>query len=104
MMSGFAIPILQHFLVKFLAKPLHHCCYRCWIFSWAMTHIWANAEYRSQVGATNRLENIDFRYVSVVSLSRLFACKVVDVFSFHLQSFHWFIAPPSRNYFQGDRP
>jgi hypothetical protein len=38
-----------------------------------------NDEYRSQVGATNRPENI---------VSRLFACKVVDVFSFHLQIFH----------------
>jgi hypothetical protein len=35
---------------------------------------------------------------------RLFACKVVDVFSFHLQIFHWFIAPPSRRYFQGHSP
>jgi hypothetical protein len=32
-------------------------------------------EYRSQVGATNRLENI-----VIPSLSRQFACKVVDVF------------------------
>jgi hypothetical protein len=37
----------------------------------------------------------------VSSLSRLFACKVVDVFCFHLQIFHWFVAPPSRRYFQG---
>jgi hypothetical protein len=29
----------------------------------------------------------------------IFACKVVDVFSFH-----WFIAPPSRRYFQGHSP
>jgi hypothetical protein len=29
---------------------------------------------------------------------------VVDVFSFHLQIFHWFIAPPSRRYFQGHGP
>jgi hypothetical protein len=58
---------------------------RCWIFSWAMSHIWVHDEYRSQVGAPKRPENI--RYVSVVSLSRLFACKVVDVFSFHLQLF-----------------
>jgi hypothetical protein len=40
----------------------------------------------------------------VSSLSRLFACKVVDVFSFHLHIFHWFIAPPSRRYFQGHSP
>jgi hypothetical protein len=33
--------------------------YRCWIFSWAMSHI----------GATNQRENIVIRYVSVVSLS-----------------------------------
>jgi hypothetical protein len=38
------------------------------------------------------------------SLSRLFASKVVDVFSFHLQIFHWFIAPPSRRYIQGHSP
>jgi hypothetical protein len=30
--------------------------------------------------------------------------KVVDVFSFHLQIFHWFIAPPARKYFQGHNP
>jgi hypothetical protein len=56
--------------------------YSYWIFSWAMSHICANEEYRCQVGATNRPENIVICYVSVVSLSRLFACKVVDVFSF----------------------
>jgi hypothetical protein len=38
-----------------------------------MSHICANDEYRSQVGATNRPENIVIRYV----------------FSFHLQIFHW---------------
>jgi hypothetical protein len=43
---------------------------RNWIFSWAM----------SQVDATN----IVIRYVSVVSLSRQLACKVGDVFSFHI--------------------
>jgi hypothetical protein len=43
--------------------------YRYWIFSWAMSHICANEEYRSQVGATNRPENIVICYVSVVSLS-----------------------------------
>jgi hypothetical protein len=32
----------------------------------------------------------------VSSLSRLFACKIVDVFSFHLQIFHWFIADISK--------
>jgi hypothetical protein len=54
--------------------------------------------YRSQVAqvATNRPENIVIRY--------LFICKVVDVFSFHLQIFHCFIAPPSRRYFQGHSP
>jgi hypothetical protein len=31
---------------------------KSWIFSWAMSHICANDEYRSQVGATNRPENI----------------------------------------------
>jgi hypothetical protein len=34
-----------------------------------MSYICANDESRSQVGATNRLENIVIRYVSVVSLS-----------------------------------
>jgi hypothetical protein len=38
-----------------------------WIFSWAMSHICVNDEYRSQVGATNRPENIVIRYVSFVS-------------------------------------
>jgi hypothetical protein len=33
-----------------------------------MSHICANDEYRSQVGATNRPENIVIRCVSVVSL------------------------------------
>jgi hypothetical protein len=46
-----------------------------------MSHICANDEYRSQVGATNRPKNIVIRY------SRLSAYKVVDVFSFHLQIF-----------------
>jgi hypothetical protein len=43
--------------------------YRSWIFSWAMSHICANDEYRSQAGATNRPENVVIRYVSVISLS-----------------------------------
>jgi hypothetical protein len=55
-----------------------------WIFSWAMSHICGNDEYWSQLGATNRPENIVICCVSFVSLSRLFACKVVDVVSFHL--------------------
>jgi hypothetical protein len=42
-----------------------------WIFSWAMSHICANYEYRFRVGATNRPENILVRYVSVVSLSAI---------------------------------
>jgi hypothetical protein len=46
-----------------------------WIFSWAMSHICGNDEYWSQLGATNRPENIVIRYVSFVSLSRLFACR-----------------------------
>jgi hypothetical protein len=45
--------------------------YRFWIFSWAVSHICANDEYRSQVGATNRPENIVIRYVSDVSLSSI---------------------------------
>jgi hypothetical protein len=43
--------------------------HRWWIFSWAMSHICANDEYRSQVGTANRPVNIVIRYVSVVSLS-----------------------------------
>jgi hypothetical protein len=78
--------------------------YRSWIFSWAMSHICANDEYRSQVGATNRPENVVIRCNNVVSLSRVFARKVVDVFSFNLQIFHWFIALPSCKYFQGHSP
>jgi hypothetical protein len=69
-----------------------------------MGHICANDDRRSQVGATNQPENIVMRYVIVVSLSRLVACKVVDVFSFHLEIFHWFSAPLSRRYFQGYSP
>jgi hypothetical protein len=74
-----------------------------------MTHICANDEYRPQVGATNRPENIVIRYVGFISLSYLFECiylnlKVVDVFSIHLQIFHLFIAPPSPTYFQGHSP
>jgi hypothetical protein len=46
--------------------------------------MWANEEYRSQLGATNRPENTVISY-DVSSLSRLGACKIVDVFSFHLQ-------------------
>jgi hypothetical protein len=42
---------------------------KCWIFSWAMSHICANDEYRSQVGPTNRPENVAIRFVSFVSLS-----------------------------------
>jgi hypothetical protein len=41
---------------------------RSWIFSRAMSHVCANDEYRPQVGATNRPENIVIRYISVVSL------------------------------------
>jgi hypothetical protein len=37
-------------------------------FSWAMSHICANDEYQSQVGATKRPENIVIRYVSFVTL------------------------------------
>jgi hypothetical protein len=58
-----------------------------------MSQICANDEYRFQVGATDQPVNIVIRYVSVV-----------DVFSFHLQIFHWCIAPPSRGYFQGHSP
>jgi hypothetical protein len=55
----------------------------------------------------NRPENIVIRYVSFVSFSSLCTylnLNAVDVFSFHLQIFHWFIAPPSRRYFQGHSP
>jgi hypothetical protein len=74
-----------------------------------MSHICANDEYPSQVGATNRSENIIIRYFSVVSLIYLHMnmyldLKIVDVFRFHLQMFHWFIAPPLRRYLQGHSP
>jgi hypothetical protein len=72
-----------------------------------MTHIGANDEHRSQVGATNRPENIVIYCVSFVSLSSIrvyLNLKVVNVVSFHLQIFHWFIAPPLRRYFQGHIP
>jgi hypothetical protein len=44
----------------------------CWIFSWAMSHVWANDEYRSQVGATNPPKNIVIRYVSLISLAFMY--------------------------------
>jgi hypothetical protein len=63
-----------------------------------MSHICVNDEYRSQVGVTDRLP-----FLTLVSpLSRLF--ELVYVFSFHLQIFHWFIAPPLHTYFQGHIP
>jgi hypothetical protein len=55
------------------------------IFSWAMSHICANDEYRSRVGATNRPQNIVIRYVSVVSLCRLFACFQFSFTDFSLR-------------------
>jgi hypothetical protein len=68
---------------------------RSWIFSWAMSHICANDEYRFQVGSTNRPENIVILYVSFIFLSStyVFVCtylilEVADVFSFYLQIFH----------------
>jgi hypothetical protein len=60
-----------------------------------MSHICANDEYRSQVEATTRPENIVIRYISFVSLSRLFMfwnLKVIDVFA------------PLHRYFQGHSP
>jgi hypothetical protein len=51
---------------------------RCWIFSWAMSHICANDEYRSQRKHRHWL--------------RQFRLSLVDVVSFHLQNFHWLIA------------
>jgi hypothetical protein len=41
---------------------------------------------------------------TAIGLDFLMGYKVVDVFSFHLQIFQWFVAPPSRRYFQGHRP
>jgi hypothetical protein len=53
-----------------------------------MSHICANDEYRSQVGATNRLENIVIRYVSVsLSLSRQFTCERSRRFQFSFTDF-----------------
>jgi hypothetical protein len=47
-----------------------------WIFSWAMSHICANDEYRSQVSATNRPKNI----VSSICMlsSRCFQFSLTD--------------------------
>jgi hypothetical protein len=64
-------------------------------FFMGMSHICTNDEYRCQVGPANRSENI---------VIRIFARKVVDVLSFHLQIFHWYIAPPSHRYFQSHSP
>jgi hypothetical protein len=66
--------------------------------------------YESYLRKRRTSENIVIRYVSFVSLSlvhlnvHILNLKVVDVFSFYLQIFHWFIAPPSRRYFQGRSP
>jgi hypothetical protein len=43
--------------------------------------------YQSEVGATNQPENIVIRYVNGVSLSRIFAYKVGDVFMFSFTDF-----------------
>jgi hypothetical protein len=60
-----------------------------------VSHICATDEYRSQVGATDQSGNIVIRYVSfsLSSICIYLNLKVVDVFSFHLQIFHWCIAP-----------
>jgi hypothetical protein len=47
-----------------------------------MSRICANDEYRSQIGATNRLETIVIRYLSLSSICMYLNLKVVDVFSF----------------------
>jgi hypothetical protein len=75
------LPIFKKY---FVYKSLI-CIDKYWIFSWAMNHI-------------RERRNI------VIRAFRAFACKVGDVFSFHLQVFHWFIAPHSRTYFQGHSP
>jgi hypothetical protein len=54
-----------------------HQILRSRIFSWAVSHICA------------------CMYLNL---------KVVDVFSFYLQIFHWFIVSPSCRYFQGHSP
>jgi hypothetical protein len=51
-----------------------------------MSNIRANDEYRSEVGATNRPENIVIRYVNFVSLFRLFVCTVDGSGTMLLQS------------------
>jgi hypothetical protein len=53
------------------------------------------------MGCESYLSN---RRISVSSICMYLTLKVVDVFSFHLQMFHEFIAPPSRRYFQGHSP
>jgi hypothetical protein len=49
-----------------------------------MSHICANDEYMSQIGKYKPIE----KHRHSLPLSRLYASKVVDVFSFHLQIFH----------------
>jgi hypothetical protein len=63
---------------------------RSWIFSWAMRHI-------------SPTTNIGLN-ISVLSIYMYLNLKVIDVFSFHLLIFHWFVAPSSRRYFQGHSP
>jgi hypothetical protein len=47
-----------------------------------MSHICANDEYRSQVGATNRPENIVICYVSVVSLSSIYKVTAHEIIQY----------------------
>jgi hypothetical protein len=39
--------------------------YRCWIFSWAMSHICANDEHRSQVSAQTDRKTLSLEYLDV---------------------------------------
>jgi hypothetical protein len=60
-------PGVSHIWCDHLApeiQPLSMIFKLSWIFSWAMSHIDANDEYRSEVGATNRPENIVIGFVS----------------------------------------
>jgi hypothetical protein len=53
---------------------------------------------------TDRKTSSFVALVPSLSLVYLHLKYLVDFFSFHLPIFHWFIATPSRWYFQGHSP
>jgi hypothetical protein len=52
---------------------------KSWIFSWAMSHICANDEYQSRVGATNRPENSVFIHIFFTGLSLRLRADIAKV-------------------------